>query len=627
VYIVSTNTTYNTPLYFSKPTKVKSNSQVAVHAIYNNIAFYKPTLVSFGHKDDDKNKIRELLRGKQFVTASNRGAIYIPPQNQFSESQKTDPLTNPNGGVRDAINKVMHLTNEGIWVSCSGCAKGIENKEEWKPIVNPQLGINRPYTALHINLDEKTQHDYYTSISSEVIWPLFHITDDEMDIELYSDKVAQPTEKAWGNYKKVNKTFANKILQKASSEKENVFWVHDYLLMLTPAYIREQAKNENKNCRFKIGYFHHIPFPKTNILLKNMGEEKSAEIVSGILCSDFAGFHTTSYANNFINTVQTLHDKGYLPEIKNIDCEKATITMKENNRICKVSAIPINISAEEIAKTAHSKETTAKMAEIQGKIKKFNTNSKHLLFSVERGDYSKNLLVKLEAFDKYLENLAPAARREITYVMAFTPARKVDIDRDKYDAYKNASTPEERIKHNAASIIKPPSAFTDKAQLEYYKQVLKKIDNINKKYYQLDKKALGQGSFMPIYYLNGIHNTEKFAFMRLSDVLINTPASDGMNLITQEVITSKNFAKNDKPVKIILSTTPGIACNTVYTNNSFTTSPFNTNALSKLMSRAITEVENEPEKVQKENINIANDINTHDVSYWAEKNIEKIITA
>ena len=102
------------------------------------------------------------------------------------------------------------------------------------------------------------------------------------------------SEEAWQAYKTANRKFAEVVAQDV--KEGDLVWIHDYHLMLTPAYIRELV---DPKIDFKIGFFLHTAFPSSEIyrILP-----VRVEILKGVLRSDLIGFHTLDYARHFLSS-------------------------------------------------------------------------------------------------------------------------------------------------------------------------------------------------------------------------------------------------------------------------------------------------------------------------------------
>src|SRR5690606_35116238 len=113
------------------------------------------------------------------------------------------------------------------------------------------------------------------------IWPLFHYFPDSISVK--------PDD--FAGYEEVNRRFCEKILSVA--ERDDWVWIHDYHLMLLPAMLREERPD------LRIAYFHHIPFPSSEVFRIIPAREK---LLQGLLGADLVGFHTLSYVRHFLTS-------------------------------------------------------------------------------------------------------------------------------------------------------------------------------------------------------------------------------------------------------------------------------------------------------------------------------------
>src|SRR5690242_19755778 len=127
-------------------------------------------------------------------------------------------------------------------------------------------------------LSEADQELFYGRICNETLWPLFHYFVDRMHFGAA----------AWEVYREVNERFAATIAR-ISPPRAQV-WVHDFHLTLVPQALRRLRPD------LTIGFFLHTPFPSSEIyrLLPTR-----AELLEGILGSDYVGFHTGDYSRHF----------------------------------------------------------------------------------------------------------------------------------------------------------------------------------------------------------------------------------------------------------------------------------------------------------------------------------------
>ena len=124
---------------------------------------------------------------------------------------------------------------------------------------------------------------YYEGFSNKTIWPLFH----------YFNQYARFETDLWESYVRVNRLFANAVLDMA--KPDDLVWVHDYQLLLVPGMIREVRSD------ITIGFFLHIPFPSYEVFSHLPWR---VEILEGMLGADLLGFHTYDYVRHFLSSVR-----------------------------------------------------------------------------------------------------------------------------------------------------------------------------------------------------------------------------------------------------------------------------------------------------------------------------------
>jgi trehalose 6-phosphate synthase/phosphatase len=150
-------------------------------------------------------------------------------------------------------------------------------------------------------------------MANKTIWPLFHSL----------TRFTTFSHRFWDVYVKINQRFADEMVSQlelepesepkpidsyaaaaassafqARSESKTILFIQDYHLLLVPAMLRKKIKRE---ARAAIAFFLHIPFPSFDILRALPWAE---ELLVGLLGSDLVGFHTQTYATNFLDAVR-----------------------------------------------------------------------------------------------------------------------------------------------------------------------------------------------------------------------------------------------------------------------------------------------------------------------------------
>jgi trehalose 6-phosphate synthase/phosphatase len=228
---------------------------------------------------------------------------------------------------------------------------------------------------------------YYYGFTNRTLWPLFH----------YFSTYCAYEESEWEAYKRVNQKFFQEIYK--LTDPQDVFWIHDYHLMLLPALIRGSYSNST------IGFFLHIPFPSSEIFRILPWRE---EILEGLLGSDLIGFHTYEYARHFLSSVLRL--LGYEHEFGSIHVE---------NRIVNVENFPMGIDSAHI-------EELLQQPSIQKEIKNLRETTRaqkrKIVLSVDRLDYTKGISQRLKSIELFLEK-NPYWHGRFICIMLCVPSR------------------------------------------------------------------------------------------------------------------------------------------------------------------------------------------------------------
>ena len=178
-----------------------------------------------------------------------------------------------------------------------------------------------------------------------------------------------------------------------------------------------------------------------------------------------------------------------------------------DNRIVHVDAFPMGINYDQYRLAPQQPEVikTAK------KLKQVLEN-KTVILSVDRLDYSKGILHRLEGYAQFLDNHSEY-HEKVSLAMIVVPSR------DSVEMYAELKTKIDQL-----------------------------IGEINGKYSQL--------GWTPIYYFyRGFSFEELIAMYDIADIALVSPLRDGMNLVAKEYLATKH----DKPGVLILSEMAGAA--------------------------------------------------------------------
>jgi len=401
---------------------------------------------------------------KRLIIVSNRLPITV------ARGKKDSPLEfrSSIGGLSTGLSSFYRSYN-ALWIGWPGIAVD-RLKEKDKNNIVERLSRDGCYPVF---LTQREVDNYYHGFCNNVLWPLFH----------YFPSYVVNKNVFWETYKSVNQKFANTVAE--FTDKNNTVWIHDYQLMLLPDMLRKRLEDT------RIGFFLHIPFPSYEIF-RMLPYRK--EILKGILGANLIGFHTYDYVRYFLESVR---------RILGIDSNLGYIYDKKH--IIKADIFPIGINFEKFS--VESEEIENETENIRNRIGDIK-----VILSVDRLDYTKGIIQKLQAFDRFLDR-NPKYIGKVAMVIIVVPSR---TNIEHYRALKN--------------------------------EIDELIGNIN------GKRSTFKWS--PIHYLYRSLPFERLlALYRISDIALITPLRDGMNLVAKEFLASKQDGKG----VLILSEMTGAA--------------------------------------------------------------------
>jgi trehalose 6-phosphate synthase/phosphatase len=358
------------------------------------------------------------------------------------------------GGLATGLSSYANSKNSK-WIGWPGIASDDLTETEKQKIAK-KLALDNCFPVF---LSKKQLDTYYNGYSNGILWPFFHNTAADYDHQ----------EQNWRAYKEVNAIFTDAVI--SMTGPKSTVWVHDYQLMLLPGLLRSERPYST------IGFFLHIPFPATNLVVKLPHAKR---LMGGLLGSDLVGFQTAKDVRSFLDTCAELNVG--LPSPNGIVLA---------DRVVRVTDFPISIDYAKHADASNSKEV---LTEVKRLRKLYGTQK--IILTVDRLDPSKGLVERVQAYRTFLES-NPKMHDKVIMVMLANPSR-TDIP-----AYK-------QLKIRLEALISDTN--------ELYKE----------------------GSWEPIHYMYDALPFEKVAALfQVADVAFIAPLKDGMNLVAKEYIASK----------------------------------------------------------------------------------------
>ena len=204
------------------------------------------------------------------------------------------------------------------------------------------------------------------------------------------------------------------------------------------------------------------------------------DLLRGMLGADLIGFHTERYAENF---------RAVARDLLGADVDGHTITWE--GRRLRTEAHPIGIDVDAFEALREAPVTVADAAVLRSDLLASSGGTGVIVAGVDRLDYTKGLLLRLDAFETFLE-MYPEHHGRVTLVQVATPSR---AGIPAYDQLK--------------------------------RDVDEAIGRINGRF--------GEGAWTPVLYRYRSYTQDELAVLyRAADVALVTPLRDGMNLVAQE---------------------------------------------------------------------------------------------
>jgi len=409
-----------------------------------------------------ESKLKDLVRAKlgehSVLVVSNR-----EPYIHIMDEKNIEPRCIwPASGVVTAIDPILRACG-GTWI-----AHGSGNAD--RKVVNSSDKIAVPpgaerYILKRVWMTKEEEEGYYYGFSNEGLWPLCHITHTRPIFK----------ESDWQMYRAVNRKFADSVLAELPHHHPFVF-IQDYHFTLLPKMIKEKRPDAT------VALFWHIPWPNPEVFSICPYQE---DILEGLLGCDLLGFHVQFHCNNFLDTVNRALES-------RVDTERFSVVRAGKETL--VRAFPISVDVNVFGGTDDRPDS-----QVERIRRELNLEGKIVAVSVERMDYTKGMIERIYAIDRFLE---------------------------KYPQY---------INRFVFIQIAAPSRTHIKRYHDFVGEVDELVDGKNWKH--------SQGDWKPIIYFNRQFSPEEIRpYYRLADVCMVSSLHDGMNLVAKEFVATKTDA-------------------------------------------------------------------------------------
>ncbi len=423
--------------------------------------------------------MRNRAGSSRIFVVSNR-----EPYMHIRQGRETVCVVPPSGLVT-ALEPVLRAC-DGVWVASGNGDADATTVDEFDRLRVPP--DDPRYTLRRVWLSEEEESRYYEGFANEGLWPLCHIA--------HTRPIFRAAD--WECYQRVNQRFADALLQEMRDSAEPVVFVQDYHLALLPQMVKKARPDA------RVAIFWHIPWPNPEAFGICPWQ---VELLDGLLGADLIGFHIPLHCNNFLATVDRAVESRTAREYMNV---------LRNGHLTAVRPYPVSVAFDGGAQPVTELDRIAmddeRVAERQRLLSEFGARAECLAVGVDRLDYTKGIVERLEAFEQLLED-HPWHQERLTMVQVAAPSRS-------------------RI----------PS------YVELRRRVEATVERINSRYQTARWKPV-------ILIERQLNHDEVRRWYRAADICLVTSLHDGMNLVAKEFVA----ARNDEDGVLVLSRFTGAA--------------------------------------------------------------------
>ncbi|HXE53201.1 MAG TPA: bifunctional alpha,alpha-trehalose-phosphate synthase (UDP-forming)/trehalose-phosphatase, partial [Tepidisphaeraceae bacterium] len=409
--------------------------------------------------------------------SSHRNTIIV--SNRLPVVLSGNQVRPSSGGLVAALDGLFGKEQPVTWVGWPG--NGIDDASEAADL---ESRLARDFGCRPVFLNRQEVAAFYEGFANSSVWPLLH----------YMPSRFRYHASWWPQYRKVNERFARKVMEVA--QEGDLVWIHDYQLMLVPEMLRDMDPS------LKIGFFLHTPFPSYETFRCH---PRRRELVAGLLGADLIGFHTFGYLRHYCSSAMRL-----------LGLESEITRIHHNGRNTALGVYPIGINAPRF----EAELTSQNYAHHLDAVRRQHAG-KRVVLCVERMDYTKGILQRLEAIELFLE--AHQNADDVIFIFVSVPSR------EGVEQYR-----------------------------ELREEVEARIGQLNGHFASLHNS--------PIHFIHrSVDFAELCALYSAADVAMVTPLIDGMNLVAKEYVA----CQQQEPGVLILSEFAGAAtelCNALIVN-------------------------------------------------------------
>lgn len=322
------------------------------------------------------------------IVAANRTGVRVQIVNGAPE------IEHGVGGLESVLGS---LNKSMTWIGWPG---GIYHEAEQRLVSRVLNSHKGPVRYEPVFMSQQDHDLFYLGFSNEVLWPLYHGRADLVRFDA----------QAFSRVQQVSRHYAEKLLHAivqvikkrgGSFQKPVKVWLNDYHMSFVASELRMRMRTLGLEERVSIGYFLHIPFPRLEDLQAALPTELVKNLLEGLFANDYLGVHTQESVRNLVEAGKV------------VGLEPWHRSHRVGHRQVKIEANPIGISPHKFRSLISAPETK----KYQRLLKK-QWAAREVILGLDRLDYSKNLLRKVLAFERFLEEHPDQLEKVLFYQVA-----------------------------------------------------------------------------------------------------------------------------------------------------------------------------------------------------------------
>ncbi|GLW97447.1 trehalose-6-phosphate synthase [Microtetraspora sp. NBRC 16547] len=390
------------------------------------------------------------------LIASNRGPV------SFSLSDDgTLTMRRGGGGLVSGLSEALK-GSDLLWV-CAALSDGDRGAVRLAPGGRLDQAGHDAGRLRMLDIPPATFHRAYNAVANSTLWFVNHL--------LYNTPTAPRFDarfrREWASYQEYNGAFALALAEEAAHGAKVM--IQDYHLTLAPAMLRAVRPD------VRISHFSHTPWapPEYFSLLP---DDVAAEVLSGILGADHAGFLTYRWADAFMDCCAA---------ILGARVDRAARTVTHRGRTTRVGVHGLGVDGDALRARASEPDVEARITALKQQV-----GDRRLIVRVDRTELSKNIVRGLMAYREFLAE-HPEWHGKVVHLAFAYPSRH---DLPEYREY-------------TAAVQRCAKEIEDTYATEEWDPLILSV-------YDDYPRSL--------------------AAYRLADVLLVNPIRDGMNLVAKE---------------------------------------------------------------------------------------------